>query len=332
MRTFGRATFFARSNSLILMTTPFSNTKSHASVFKRFSLYVAASSCLVLLAGRASAAQYGDFTYSTGGINATITGYTGAGGDVAIPANINGYRVAYIGGYAFFGNSSITNIDMTGSVISIAPSAFFYCVNLVSFNVDPANSQLSSLDGVLFDKSQHTLVQCPAGKSGNYTIPGTVSTVQSDAFIYCDKLTQIIVPPSVTSIGNQAFDYATNINAFFFLGNTPSVYSSGFASNSATVFYLPGTSGWGPTFAGRPTTLWNPRIQLADANFGMQTNGFSFNITGNSNLVVVVEACTSLIQSAWTPLGTNTLVNGASSFHDSGSTSLSSRYYRLRSP
>lgn len=281
---------------------------------------------------RAAAAQYGDFTYSTGAGNATITGYTGPGGDVAIPANINGYRVAYIGGYAFFGNTAITSINFSGSVISIQPSAFFFCANLVSINVDPANSQLNSVDGVLFDKSQHLLIQCPAGKSGGYTIPATVSTIQSDAFTYCDKLTQIIVPASVTSIGNQAFDYAMNIGAIYFLGNAPGVYASGFASSSATVFYLPGTIGWGSTFAGRPTMLWNPRIQIADSDFGMRTNGFSFNITGTSNLTVVIEASGSLAQPGWIAIGTNTLINGAASFTDPESKSFSSRYYRLRSP
>ena len=25
----------------------------------------------------------------------------------------------------------------------------------------------------------------------------------------------------------------------------------------ATIYYLPGTSGWGPTFGGRPTMPWN---------------------------------------------------------------------------
>ena len=48
-------------------------------------------------------------------------------------------------------------------------------------------------------------------------------------------------------------------------------YLFGFGSH-ATVYYLPGTTGWGTTFGGRPTVLWDPptipaspRTQTAEA-------------------------------------------------------------------
>jgi hypothetical protein len=33
--------------------------------------------------------------------------------------------------------------------------------------------------------------------------------------------------------------------------------------NNATVCYLPGTTGWGSTFGGRPTALWDPQVPYA---------------------------------------------------------------------
>jgi hypothetical protein len=48
----------------------------------------------------------------------------------------------------------------------------------------------------------------------------------------------------------------------------------------ATAYYLPGTTGWGATFGGLPTVLWNPRVQTSDASFGARTDHFGFNITG----------------------------------------------------
>jgi hypothetical protein len=83
--------------------------------------------------------------------------------------------------------------------------------------------------------------------------------------------------------------------------------------------------------------LWNPLAQTSSTSFGVLTNQFGFNITGSSNLVIVVEACTNLANSSWTPVGTNTLntfigTNGTSYFSDPQWTNNPGRFYRLRSP
>ena len=98
------------------------------------------------------------------------------------------------------------------------------------------------------------------------------------------------------------------------------------------ITYLPGTTGWGTTFAGRPAVLSNPRVRTSDASFGVRTNRFGFTITGASNLVIVVEASTNLANPAWILVGTNTLTGGASYFSDPQWTNHPARFYRLRSP
>jgi hypothetical protein len=103
--------------------------------------------------------------------------------------------------------------------------------------------------------------------------------------------------------------------------------------NNATVYYLQGTTGWGPEFqGGRPIVLWNPQVQANDASFGVRTNRFGFTITGTSGLVIVVEACTNLANSIWSPLQTITLTSGESYFSDPQWTNYHARFYRLRSP
>jgi hypothetical protein len=99
-----------------------------------------------------------------------------------------------------------------------------------------------------------------------------------------------------------------------------------------TVYYLPGTTGWGRTFGGRPTVLWNPQIETSSGSFGVRTNRFGFNITRTSNLVVVVEACTNLANPTWSVVATNTLADGWAYFSDPQWTNYRSRFYRLRSP
>ena len=78
--------------------------------------------------------------------------------------------------------------------------------------------------------------------------------------------------------------------------------------------------------------LWNPQVQTIGASFGVQTNQFGFTITGSSNLVVVVEACTNLVNPVWVPVGTTTLTGGSSSFSDPQWTNYPARFYRLGPP
>jgi hypothetical protein len=96
--------------------------------------------------------------------------------------------------------------------------------------------------------------------------------------------------------------------------------------------WLPGTTNWSPTFGGRPTVLWNPQMQTSDASFGVRTNQFGVNISGTSNLVVVVEACANFLNPTWVPRATQTLTNGCSYFSDPLWTNFPSRFYRLRPP
>jgi hypothetical protein len=101
---------------------------------------------------------------------------------------------------------------------------------------------------------------------------------------------------------------------------------------NATVYYLPGTTNWGTTLGGRPTKLWNPQAQTSDASFGVQTNQFGFNITGTTNIPIVIEACADLASPAWVPLQSCTLTNGSVYFSDPAWTNYPGRFYRFRSP
>jgi len=93
---------------------------------------------------------------------------------------------------------------------------------------------------------------------------------------------------------------------------------------------LPGTTGWGPFFANRPTVPWNPQVQ--PGSFGVWTNQFGFNITGPSNIVVVVEACTNLANPIWYPLHTVTLTSGSFYFSHLHWTNYPNLFYRLSMP
>jgi len=71
------------------------------------------------------------FTWTTNADNTiTITSYTGSGGDVTIPTNINGLTVSSIGDSAFGGCTSLTNVTIPNGVTIIGNGAFAYCSSL----------------------------------------------------------------------------------------------------------------------------------------------------------------------------------------------------------
>lgn len=113
--------------------------------------------------------------------------------------------VKSIGFHAFNNCCFLSIVDIPQSVNSIASQAFLRCASLTSFVVDEANMLYSSVDGVLFDKGQTTLIQCPGAKSGDYLIPNSVKSIGLLAFELCSHLTSVTIPNSVTSIGNAAF-------------------------------------------------------------------------------------------------------------------------------
>ena len=153
------------------------------------------------------------------------------------------------------------------------------------------------------------------------------------AFDGCTSLTSFPIGNSVTNIGHLGFGGCTRLTSLYFQGNAPGADSSVFSSDTnATVYYLPGTTGWGATFAGRPTKLWNPQAQTSGASFGVRTNQFGFTINWASGMTVVVEASTNLANPTWTPLATNTLTSGSAYFSDPEWTNYPGRFYRLRSP
>jgi hypothetical protein len=102
----------------------------------------------------------------------------------------------------------------------------------------------------------------------------------------------------------------------------------------STAYYLPGTTGWAEFSSNAmiPTVLWNPSIQAGGVNFGARSNQFGFDITGTTNIPIVVEASTNLVQPDWVPLQSMTLTNGLIHFSEPLQTNTSGRFYRIAAP
>lgn len=119
-----------------------------------------------------------------------------------------------IGRNAFENCASLINMSIPSGVTSIGAKAFHHCFALTSISVDGANTEYLSDDGVLFDKTQTTIIKYPEAKSGTaYIIPSSVTSIESNAFNHCASLTSVIIPDGVTSIGGGAFQEATSLTS-----------------------------------------------------------------------------------------------------------------------
>ena len=105
-----------------------------------------------------------------------------------------------------------------------------------------------------------------------------------------------------------------------------------FDSAPSTIYYLPGTEGWGAEFGGRPTALWVP-CALRDDVFGFKEGPFGFNISCANGRDIIVQATTNLASGVWVPV-TNATLNSSGSFYfiDPASSSLNTRFYRIAFP
>ena len=142
--------------------------------------------------------------------------------------------VTSISNNTFLNCTALTSVTIPSSVTSLGDVAFSGCTGLTSVTVDAANANYCSIDGVVFNKTQTTLVLYPPGKSAaSYTIPSSVTSIGQYSFKNCTGLTNVTIPSSVTSIGANAFQSCTGLTSVTFPSSVTIIGSSAFQSCSA---------------------------------------------------------------------------------------------------
>lgn len=134
------------------------------------------------------------FTYATNSGGITITGYTGPGGGVIIPTNINGLPVTDIGEEAFSGTYSLTSVSIPQGVTNIDEAAFQFCRNMTAIIIPCSVTNIG--DYAFLDCTGLTQV----------TLPDTLAHLGGDAFLNTG-LTNVTIPASVMSIGSSSSSY-----------------------------------------------------------------------------------------------------------------------------
>lgn len=143
---------------------------------------------------------YENVPYSVTGIGETAFYHCDSLLSIVIPEGI-----LYLGEDAFCLCYRLESVFIPATVTRIGGNAFNTCLSLLSIDVSPDNTNYSSKDGVLFDKDQTKLIRYPAFKEGDYTIPGTVTSLEKEAFATSLLLTSVTIPNTVTRIPEGAF-------------------------------------------------------------------------------------------------------------------------------
>ena len=138
--------------------------------------------------------------------------------DYGIKTVTIGDGITSIGDYAFYScrglteltlPNSVTSIGNPNSVTSIGNSAFGGCSGLEKITVDGGNKRYDSRDNCnsIIDKKTNTLIV----GSKNSVIPNGVTSIGDSAFGWCSELTELVLPNSVTSIVESAFAYCSGL-------------------------------------------------------------------------------------------------------------------------
>ena len=120
--------------------------------------------------------------------------------------------VTSIGDRAFFGCSSLTSLSVHRNVSHIGVGAFGACGGLTYITVDSGNRYYNSrndCNGIIETASDCLIAGCM-----NTRIPETVKSIGDEVFRGCESLESIVIPNSVTGIGESAFEHTglSNIN------------------------------------------------------------------------------------------------------------------------
>ena len=148
----------------------------------------------------------------------------------AVKSYIIPNSVTSIGEWAFEGCSSLTDIVIPDSVTSIGESVFSGCSSLeyislpksvICLNGNPFfywNGKLECLspnfiyeDDVLFNKDKSKIISFRNQAVKSYIIPNSVTSIGEWAFEGCSSLTDIVIPDSVTSIGESVFSGCSSL-------------------------------------------------------------------------------------------------------------------------
>ncbi len=155
------------------------------------------------------------YSYELSDTQAILYHYQNEDSIVEVPAEIGGLPVTKIDYAAFSDCPNLTTVVIPKTVRYLSASTFSDCPTLTTIIVAKDNPYFTSVNGVLFDKNQSTLIAYPKGNTDTeYTVPSSVSTIAEGAFSDCSYLQQISFDgENLFEIEDRAFENCTGLRS-----------------------------------------------------------------------------------------------------------------------
>lgn len=151
---------------------------------------------------------------------------------VTIPSSVTG-----IGEYAFGGCYRLTSVTIPNSVTSIGEEAFYYVLNVIyGGNATGAPWGALNLNGyvdgyLIYDSAaKEHLLACSRAAKGEIIIPNSVTSIGNSAFHDCYDITSVTIGSNVTSIGDEAFEYCGNLSSIVIPSSVENIGDEAFRS------------------------------------------------------------------------------------------------------
>jgi hypothetical protein len=153
-------------------------------------------------------------TNVTIGTNVSIVGDFAFGDCYALAGISFPNSVTTIGGDAFSECSSLADIALGTGVTNIEYQAFVGCSGITTITVAAGNPAFVTVNDVLFNSNQTTLVVYPtASSASSYVIPNSVTNVTACAFMQAYNLASITLGTNIQSIGDSAFQQCYSLTS-----------------------------------------------------------------------------------------------------------------------
>ncbi len=169
--------------------------------------------------------NFGNKTYSVSGIGTCENAY------VLIPSTYEGYPVDKVERAAFSGNNTLKYVVLPDTIENIDAHAFASCKKLLAIELpnslisigESAFQSSDKLEKLVIPDSvkmlgQNVLYKCTRLKElvigrGLREIPGDNDNPREGVFGACSSLTNVIIPDTITSIGDYAFNGCQNLES-----------------------------------------------------------------------------------------------------------------------
>ena len=228
----------------------------------------------------------------------------------------SGLPVESIGAEAFAGNNTITEIELPSTLVNIGPGAFMNMSQLESIVIPESiriipdnafsgatnlrsvtfgeNSTLEVIGKNAFAKNSSLKYSKVNGVESTFVLPQSLVTIESGAFFNCTAFTEIEIPASVLSIGDNAFAGANNLRYAVFNRNTPANLGENAFQNYTSLqhafkIYTPNVTLYTSNAANANWKLLKEKIydvnNITKSGNGKYEWAYNYNTNGNAVLV-----------------------------------------------